>query len=88
VVPAAPDRPSRRAAAAPECRPFRPCELLAATAAINGRRFRGARRDTVMVPAMTSVTIAFDADNPGRWAFHCHNGYHQDTGMMTSVEYI
>jgi FtsP/CotA-like multicopper oxidase with cupredoxin domain len=55
--------------------------------AINGRRFPGARRDTVMVPAMASVTIAFDADNPGRWAFHCHNGYHQDTGMMTSVEY-
>ena len=56
--------------------------------AINGRRFRGARRDTVMVPAQTSVTIAFDADNPGRWAFHCHNGYHQDAGMMTSVEYV
>ena len=36
--------------------------------AINGRRFPGARRDTVMVPAMASVTIAFDADNPGRWA--------------------
>jgi FtsP/CotA-like multicopper oxidase with cupredoxin domain len=56
--------------------------------AINGRRFPGARRDTVMVPAMTSVTIAFDADNPGRWAFHCHNGYHQDVGMMTSVDYV
>ena len=56
--------------------------------AINGRRFRGARRDTVMVPAQTSVTIAFQADNPGRWAFHCHNGYHQDAGMMTSVEYV
>ncbi len=56
--------------------------------AIDGRRFPGARRDTVMVPAMASVTIAFDADNPGRWAFHCHNGYHQDVGMMTSVEYV
>jgi FtsP/CotA-like multicopper oxidase with cupredoxin domain len=55
--------------------------------AIDGRRFQGARRDTVMVPAMTSVTIAFDADNPGRWAFHCHNGYHMEAGMMTSVEY-
>jgi len=56
--------------------------------AINGRRFRGARRDTVMVPAQATVTIAFDADNPGRWAYHCHNGYHQEAGMMTSVEYI
>jgi FtsP/CotA-like multicopper oxidase with cupredoxin domain len=56
--------------------------------AINGRRFQGARRDTVMVPPMASVTIAFDADNPGKWAFHCHNGYHQEAGMMTSVEYV
>jgi FtsP/CotA-like multicopper oxidase with cupredoxin domain len=56
--------------------------------AINGRRFRGARRDTVMVPPMAAVTIAFDADNPGRWAFHCHNGYHMEAGMVTSVDYI
>jgi len=56
--------------------------------AINGRRFRGARRDTVMVPPMASVTIAFDADNPGKWAFHCHNGYHMEAGMMTSVDYV
>jgi len=56
--------------------------------AINGRRFQGARRDTVMVPPMATVTIAFDADNPGRWAFHCHNGYHMEAGMFTSVEYV
>lgn len=55
--------------------------------AIDGQRFDGAIRDTVMVPAGRSVTIAFDADNPGRWAFHCHNLYHQESGMMTSVEY-
>ncbi|HEV7929498.1 MAG TPA: multicopper oxidase domain-containing protein [Nitrosospira sp.] len=40
-----------------------------------------------MVPPMGSVTIAFDADNPGRWAFHCHNLYHMMTGMMTEVRY-
>lgn len=55
--------------------------------AINGRRFQGARRDTVMVPPMASVTIAFDADNPGRWAFHCHNGYHMEAGMFAAVVY-
>jgi FtsP/CotA-like multicopper oxidase with cupredoxin domain len=44
-------------------------------------------RDTVLVPPMGSVTIAFDADNPGRWAFHCHNLYHMMTGMMTEVRY-
>jgi FtsP/CotA-like multicopper oxidase with cupredoxin domain len=44
-------------------------------------------RDTVLVPAMGHVRIAFDADNPGRWAFHCHNLYHMMTGMMTEFRY-
>ena len=55
--------------------------------AINGTPLAGAVRDTVLVPPMGSVTIAFDADNPGRWAFHCHNLYHMITGMMTEVRY-
>jgi FtsP/CotA-like multicopper oxidase with cupredoxin domain len=55
--------------------------------AINGAPLAGAVRDTVLVPPMGSVTIAFDADNPGRWAFHCHNLYHVMTGMMTEVRY-
>lgn len=50
-------------------------------------RLNGARRDTVIVPAETSVTVAFDAENPGRWALHCHNSYHMAAGMMTSVQY-
>lgn len=49
-------------------------------------RISGALRDTVMVPPMGRVTIAFDADNPGQWAFHCHNLYHQLAGMMTAFE--
>lgn len=56
--------------------------------AIDGERFAGARRDTVLVPRNSSVTLAFDADNPGRWAFHCHHLYHLAVGMMTSMEYI
>jgi FtsP/CotA-like multicopper oxidase with cupredoxin domain len=55
--------------------------------AINGAPLAGAVRDTVLVPPMGSVTIAFDADNPGRWAFHCHNLYHMIMGMMTEVRY-
>jgi len=55
--------------------------------ALNGAPLAGAVRDTVLVPPMSSVTIAFDADNPGRWAFHCHNLYHMMTGMMTEVRY-
>ena len=50
-------------------------------------RLRGARRDTVLVPAMDSVTIAFEADNPGDWPLHCHNLYHREAGMMTTVRY-
>jgi FtsP/CotA-like multicopper oxidase with cupredoxin domain len=55
--------------------------------ALNGAPLAGAVRDTVLVPPMGSVTVAFDADNPGRWAFHCHILYHMMTGMMTEVRY-
>src|SRR3981081_3387690 len=54
---------------------------------LNGTPLAGALRDTVLVPPMGSVGIAFDADNPGRWALHCHNLYHMMTGMMTEVRY-
>jgi FtsP/CotA-like multicopper oxidase with cupredoxin domain len=55
--------------------------------AINGQRFPGAVRDTVLVPAKGSVTVAFDANNPGKWALHCHHLYHMAAGMMTTLEY-
>jgi FtsP/CotA-like multicopper oxidase with cupredoxin domain len=55
--------------------------------AIDGRRFSGTRRDTVLVPPKASVTIAFDADNPGRWVYHCHNLYHMAAGMMGTLVY-
>ena len=54
---------------------------------IDGSRLAGAVRDTVWVPPRRSVTVAFDANNPGEWAFHCHHLYHMATGMMTSVIY-
>ena len=54
---------------------------------IQGERFAGAMRDTFLVPPMANLKIAFDADNPGRWAFHCHNLYHMQAGMMTEVRY-
>jgi hypothetical protein len=55
--------------------------------AIDGRRFAGAIRDTVLVPPRRSVTIAVDAKNPGQWAFHCHHLYHMATGMMATFAY-
>ena len=54
---------------------------------LNGKALRGALRDTVHVPAKSSVKIAFDADNPGRWVMHCHNLLHMETGMITEVVY-
>ncbi len=49
----------------------------------------GPRKDTVIVLPMKSVTVRLIADNPpGIWMLHCHNTYHQDAGMMTSLNYV
>ncbi|HEU0156158.1 MAG TPA: multicopper oxidase family protein [Stellaceae bacterium] len=55
---------------------------------IDGARFSGAVRDTVLVPAGRRVAVAFDANNPGLWAFHCHLLYHLDAGMFTTFRYV
>jgi len=54
---------------------------------INGKAFKGAVRDTVLVPGNTSVTVAFDANNPGLWYVHCHVLWHLAAGMATTVQY-
>ncbi|MBV9569112.1 MAG: multicopper oxidase family protein [Hyphomicrobiales bacterium] len=54
---------------------------------LEDRPLSGAVRDTVLVPALGTVTIAFDADNVGRWLFHCHNLWHMAAGMMTQLVY-
>ena len=53
--------------------------------AIGRRRFSGALRDTVIVPAHNPVTIAFEANLKGSWFLHCHHLYHMASGMMTEV---
>ncbi len=55
---------------------------------IDGERFPGAVRDTVLVPPGRRVVVAFDAKNPGFWAFHCHLLYHLDAGMFTTFRYV
>jgi FtsP/CotA-like multicopper oxidase with cupredoxin domain len=55
---------------------------------IDGKRFPGAVRDTVLVPPKTRVIVAFDANNPGLWAMHCHLLYHLDAGMFTTLRYV
>jgi FtsP/CotA-like multicopper oxidase with cupredoxin domain len=55
--------------------------------AISEQRFSGALRDTVLVPGKTSVTVEFDANNPGLWYLHCHVLWHLAAGMATLVQY-
>ena len=54
---------------------------------IDNMRISGAVRDTILVPPKKRVVIAFDADNPGSWAFHCHLAYHMHSGMFTTFKY-
>ena len=56
--------------------------------AIGSQRVDGAVRDTLLVPPDARVSIQFDADNPGSWAFHCHHLYHMNSGMMAAMAYV
>ncbi|MFF3462615.1 multicopper oxidase family protein [Streptomyces sp. NPDC002619] len=47
----------------------------------------GARKDTTIVPPKKTVSVFFDADNPGQWMLHCHNAYHGEAGMIGLVAY-
>jgi len=42
-------------------------------------------RDTVLVRPRETVEVAFVADNPGDWMFHCHVLEHQAAGMMATI---
>ncbi|MEV5766768.1 multicopper oxidase family protein [Micromonospora sp. NPDC052213] len=63
---------------------FHPMHLHGHTFAVIGG---GARKDTVIVTPNQTVTVDFDADNPGQWMTHCHNIYHAETGMMINLAY-
>ncbi len=47
----------------------------------------GLRKDTVLVKPMDMIDVDLQADNPGNWMFHCHNIYHAEIGMMTTLRY-
>ncbi|MHB1304719.1 MAG: multicopper oxidase family protein [Acidiphilium sp.] len=42
-------------------------------------------RDTVILRPKDTVEIAFAANNPGDWMFHCHVIEHQANGLMTVI---
>jgi FtsP/CotA-like multicopper oxidase with cupredoxin domain len=43
------------------------------------------RKHTVNIQPAQQVSYAVTADNPGRWAFHCHMLYHMEAGMFREV---
>jgi FtsP/CotA-like multicopper oxidase with cupredoxin domain len=45
-------------------------------------------QDTVLVPPREQVEVAFVADNPGDWMFHCHVLEHQLGGMMGIIRVL
>ena len=50
----------------------------------NGKRVAGEPwRDTILLQRGDKARIAFVADNPGKWLFHCHMLEHQAAGMVT-----
>ena len=51
----------------------------------SGPESPGAIRDTILVGPQESAQIAFVADNPGLWMFHCHILEHQETGMTSII---
>lgn len=44
--------------------------------------------DTVLVQPREKVRVAFVADNPGDWMFHCHVMGHQEAGLMTIIRIV
>jgi CopA family copper-resistance protein len=44
-----------------------------------------ARKHTINVQPAQRITYRVNADNPGRWAYHCHLLYHMEAGMMREV---
>lgn len=67
---------------------FHPMHLHGHTFQVLRQTGVGPRKDTVMVLPDERVIVDFDADNPGVWALHCHNLYHQEAGMMVNLGYL
>lgn len=44
-------------------------------------------RNTITLNPGETYDIEFTADNPGVWAFHCHELHHAGSGMLTLLKY-
>jgi FtsP/CotA-like multicopper oxidase with cupredoxin domain len=52
-----------------------------------GEASSGVFKDVVMVPAMNTVEVDFEANSPGPSLFHCHHQFHMDFGFMAIMQY-
>ncbi|KAF7189767.1 oxidoreductase ptaK, partial [Pseudocercospora fuligena] len=43
------------------------------------------RRDIQIIPALGYLVVAFQADNPGIWPFHCHVAWHLSGGLAVNL---
>jgi FtsP/CotA-like multicopper oxidase with cupredoxin domain len=55
----------------------------------NGKPVSGSPlvKDTLNILPGEEYVVAFKADNPGNWMFHCHDLGHASQGMMSEVKY-
>lgn len=44
-------------------------------------------KDTINLKPGEEYVVAFEADNPGTWLFHCHDLHHATAGMVDVVKY-
>lgn len=45
-------------------------------------------KDTVLVPAGSTIDILVDFTNPGDWMMHCHIAEHLESGMMIMFKVV
>ncbi|EEU37368.1 uncharacterized protein NECHADRAFT_86298 [Fusarium vanettenii 77-13-4] len=43
------------------------------------------RRDVALIPSGGYLVVAFKADNPGSWLFHCHIAWHASSGLALQI---
>jgi FtsP/CotA-like multicopper oxidase with cupredoxin domain len=44
-------------------------------------------KDTISLEPGDEYIVAFEADNPGNWLFHCHDLHHATAGMVDVIKY-
>lgn len=55
----------------------------------NGKQIEGSPivKDTINLEPGDEYVVAFKADNPGNWLFHCHDLHHATAGMVDVIKY-